>query len=28
VAKNLLSADVFISLPAAKAHYQSGVSLG
>lgn len=28
VAKNLLSADVFINLSAAKAHYQSGVSLG
>jgi len=28
VAKSLLSADVFINLPAAKAHYQSGVSLG
>ncbi len=28
VAKSLLSADVFISLPAAKAHYQSGVSFG
>jgi uncharacterized protein (DUF362 family) len=28
VAKNLLSADVFINLAAAKAHYQTGVSLG
>jgi uncharacterized protein (DUF362 family) len=28
IAKSLLSADVFINLPAAKAHYQTGVSLG
>lgn len=28
VAKQLLSADVFINLPAAKAHYQAGVSFG
>ncbi len=28
VAKALLSADVFINVPAAKAHYQAGVSLG
>jgi uncharacterized protein (DUF362 family) len=28
VAKSLLSADVFINLSAAKAHYQAGVSLG
>jgi uncharacterized protein (DUF362 family) len=28
IAKSLLSADVFINLPAAKAHYQTSVSLG
>jgi uncharacterized protein (DUF362 family) len=28
VAKQLLSADVFINVPAAKAHYQAGVSFG
>ncbi len=28
VAKDLLSADVFINLPAAKSHYQAGVSFG